>query len=191
MANCPGCSEPLTGFVTRETLKTQLEAKDAANKLTSAALAKAQTELEGVADIRAQHEAATAKIAKMERTSLLASKGITDPAVIETMEVLHAAKVAGAEEPVAFEDFEAWGATENPLLASLFAPPPEGEEVKQPPAFVPPKVLTNDHTATNPPPKQGKPTPTQVREYLNSDEFNSLPRDQQDAKIAQLKKEVA
>ena len=134
MANCPGCSEPLTGFVTRETLKTQLEAKDAANKLTSAALAKAQTELEGVADIRAQHEAATAKIAKMERTSLLASKGITDPAVIETMEVLHAAKVAGAEEPVAFEDFEAWGATENPLLASLFAPPPEGEEVKQPPS---------------------------------------------------------
>jgi len=190
MANCPSCSEPLTGFVTRETLKTQLEAKDAAAALLSTEVTKLRGELESVADIRSAHEEATAKIAKMERAQLLSSKGITDPAIIETMEILHAAKNAGADEPVSFEDFEAWGATSNPLLASLFATE-EAPETASPAAFAPPVLPTNSTTAEAPPKKQGKPTPRQVAAYLNSKQFDALPREQQDSEIARLRAEVS
>lgn len=194
MASCPHCSEAIPGFVTRDTLKEQLKAKDDAAALLTAELTKARGELEGVADIRKAHEEATAKIAKMERTALLTSKGITDPAIIETMEILHKAKTAGAEEPVPFEDFEAWGATTNPLLAKLFAgaggseqeKPPEGS----PPPRVPPNLPTNDANAGEPPPKQGKPTPAQIQARFRDPAFQALPREERQAEIAALKAQV-
>lgn len=190
MASCPHCSEAIPGFVTRDTLKTQLEAKDKATELLTAELTKARGELEGVADIRKAHEEATAQIAKMERTALLTSKGITDPAVIETMEILHKAKSAGAEEPVPFEDFEAWGATTNPLLAKLFAEPasPPTEPAK-PQAIVPPRLPTNDPSA-QPPPTQGKPTPAQIQARFRSPEFQALPPAERQAEMAALKAQV-
>lgn len=191
MAACPHCSEDVPGMMTREAHKENVAPHIALAKRLEAELATAKTEVTAASGYKAERDEARKELGKAHRTSLLTSKGITDADVIETMEMIHASKSAAMDEPVAFEDFEAWGATTHTLLASHFtAPPVAGEAPVVPPVRVAPKLPTSDQSAVVPPAPQGKPTPAQVQALFASPEFNALPRDQQDAKFAEIKAQV-
>lgn len=191
MAACPHCSVDVPGMMTREAHKENVKPHTDMIKRLEAELGTARTEVTAASQYKVERDEARKELGKAHRTSLLTSKGITDADVIETMEMIHASKSAAMDEPVAFEDFEAWGATTHTLLASHFAAPSvPGEVPAVPPVRVPPKLPTSDQSAVVPPAPQGKPTPAQVQALFSSPEFQALPRDQRDAKVAEIKAQV-
>lgn len=190
MASCPHCSEALEGFLTQETHKARLDAKEAENAKLRDVVSKSQDSLSQLATIKAERDEIAASMARLERTSMLKDRGITDPEVISTLELIHNAKNAGLDEPVAFEDFEGWGATEHPLLSSFFVEPeatPEGEAAPR----VTTKLPTREPNTGQPPAPTKKMTPAQLSEYLNSEEFNALPREEQSATMEKLQREYS
>ena len=184
---CPHCSEPiekLSGFLSEDDHKARLKAKDGENAELRRGLSEAQTQVAGIADLRAERDALVTSAKKSERMGLLRGKVPDDQLEtdVQSFELLHASAISGVEAPAEFADFAAWGATEHPLLKGFFVAPAVAPVVGKPALPLP-----NPRVDVPAPLPGGKPTVEQVQARFSSKEYLAMPIAERRAEAERLR----
>lgn len=202
-ANCPHCNESieaLSGFVTQakleERLKAQGEAKDGEIAALRTKVSEQATAIEATAGAAAELETLRAQVASRDqrdaRLTALAEAKI-DAGLLDSIEVLYQSATAGQGDEA--KDFAAWlaeDAASHPLLAphlsatSTTKPGGATNETQT----VNRLGTTDTATGTPPGPNTGKLKPEDVAAYFESAEFKGMSREDQRAKVVELREQV-
>jgi len=186
--SCPHCNEAIPGLVKQETMTERINAKAEENRLLAAKVAELTETAASASAASTELATVRAELTGLQRRLKLSERGISDPQVIAAMEAIYASQHVGTEDAPAFEDVDAW-AKDHVLLSHLFretpaAPaPPNGTTPATPRAPIP----VRDSASEDAPPRQGRMTPAQLREYFQSPTFLAMPPDQRKAKTAELR----
>jgi hypothetical protein len=210
-ANCPHCSEEITGlqgFVTQEKLEERLERQKgkhaeaiqairAESSALKERLAEAVAQSQGFDSVVKERDAVKAELAQLvtrnERLAALNGYEL-DPGLLPSVELIYNSETAGQDEAPAFGE---WldKAKDHPLLAPHFAAKPAEAPAAEPQAPAQTAQTAQTAPAENRNPADlgapaGLPGAKQdaaaLAAYFDSREFKALPVDQQDAKLAEL-----
>lgn len=180
------------GYVPQAVLEERLKGQKTALTGEINALRARVAELEplatSAAEIAKERDTLRSQIERVGRSDALRGVGL-DPTLIDSVELLHGAAAAAADEPV---DFASWlaadeGARAHPLLAPHFRPAAAADPAA-PPVPVPPRLALPPENAQGVPAGATRMSEADLDRYLASPAFNSLPRDQQRAKLAELRR---
>jgi len=199
-ANCPHCQGELQAFVTQTEHTARLKAKDDAIAAKDAALKQSQGEVSALRTKAEAHDAAVAErdtaraqLAEREerdqRNSAL-DEAKVPPGAREGFAIYFRAEMAGKPEGER-KDFGTWlkeDAAANPFLAPhLAATPADAKAPGDKKAAAPP---ARPGIAGDPPRQAAKRTPAQVQEFLASEAYRKLSREDQRKKLAEIEAET-
>jgi len=199
MAECPHCNKALEGFVSRESLKTQLAevttAKDAALRELKSEVVELRTKAGSYDAVVAERDglvqANQAREQADTRRAALAEAG-ADAGLLASFELHYNASQAGAAED-AKQDFAAWlaAAKEDPFMAAHFgtpsAPPAGAPPAVKPPMGPPP---ANPDTGAHQPGAPVVMSPAELQQFFQSPAFKALAPEQRQAKTAELEAQL-
>jgi hypothetical protein len=197
-ANCPHCNaaiEHLPGFVTQAKLEERLKQKTDLIEVIQADLLTARKASESIAAITKERDQFQGEIKRLTRAGALAERGIKDDKAIRTLELVYENEMADRPEAerVDFSEFDKW-ATDNPLLASLFAGQAGGAGGAGGAGAGSAggrKLPTDQGGAQTPPPQTKRRTAEQISGIIGSPEFQKLTLPEKKAKLAEMEREDA
>jgi hypothetical protein len=193
MFKCPHCSEGIDNAVSTETLNKRLQSKtqqieDKAQEIEmlKKSVSDTQDQVSEYSELKSKYQQLLGDYERESQSRFLAQRGVSDQRAADAFRVIYKSETTGQEEAPTFEGWLEEHAVNHPLLSPYLTTEKKAEEQPKP------KPLPNPNSNVVAEPEQRAPkvSSLQIKEYLMSREYRSLPLDKRREKLEELKKDV-